>query len=539
MAAKKTNYVQSTAILAATVIVVKIIGAIYKIPLYNILDDRGAADFNIAYQVYSLLLTISTAGVPVAISRLISAANSTGRIKQANRIYSVAMPTFTAVGIVCAAVMMIFCRPIANFMGLPGAAESIFMLGPAVFFCCIIAVLRGYSQGHEDMVPTSISQVVEVVCKFVFGISILLLLCKLGFSSDIQSAGAISGVVIGLGLSIPIIAVYRRRAIKTNAYGLVSLDDSVMSKKATLKELLIISIPMTLSSSLLNIITLIDAKVITYRLSNALMLTQAEVETEYAVFSKAHTLFTLPSSLIVSISISVVPAIAAAIALKKYKETAGIMSSSVKLMNLFALPAGVGMCVLAYPLYTVLFGSGDANGPMVQAIMGISSYFVCFQLVSTALVQASGHERIPIIAMAVGSAVKMVINWVLVGTPGVGILGAPISTLFCYMIISLINMVGLMIKLPVKPKLASAFIKPLICTGIMGACAWSVYGLLSAYGGSLFSGGRLQMALSMGISIVAAIVIYFVLIIVTGTITKEDMALVPKGEKIAKLLHIK
>lgn len=543
MSEKKQSYVQSAAILAITIAIVKVIGLLYKLPLLNIFDDDATADFNIAYDVYSLLLTISTAGVPVAISRMISAAVSTGRKKQADRIFAVAMPAFAVVGAVCALIMMVFAGPIANFMENPGAKESIFILGPAAFFSCIISVYRGYTQGHENMIPTSVSQIIEVLCKLIFGLAFAVVFVKLGLSSGMVSAGGISGAVIGLGIGIPFMAYYKNKCSREYAIESIDTDDSVMSYKNTLKSLLMISIPMTLSSSLLHIITLVDVKVIMYRLKNALGMTLSAANAEYAAFTRAHTIFTLPSSLIVSISVSVVPAIAAAIAMKKYKESAGIMSSSLKLMNLFALPAGVGICVLAEPIYRVFYWNhaieGSANGSLILAIMGIASYFVCFQLVSTALVQASGSERVPLISMAVGSIIKLIINWTLVGMPSVGIIGAPISTLVCYMIISVINMAGLIRKTPVKPKLTPAFIKPLICTAIMGACAWAVYGLLSAYGGSLFSGGRIQMALSMGIAIIAAIVIYFILIVVTGTITREDMALVPKGEKIANILHLK
>ena len=155
--AKNKSFVQGTAILAATVVIVKLIGAIYKIPLYNILDDKATTYYGIAYTVYSLLLTISTSGVPTAIARMISAAASTGKQKQAARIFNIALPAFGIIGAVCGILMMVFCKQIAVFMEVPGAYQSIFILGPAVFFCCVVSVYRGYSQGHEDMIPTSVS----------------------------------------------------------------------------------------------------------------------------------------------------------------------------------------------------------------------------------------------------------------------------------------------------------------------------------------------------------------------------------------------
>ena len=537
--AKNRSFVRGTAILAATVIIVKLIGAIYKIPLYNILDDEATTYHGISYLVYSLLLTISTSGVPTAIARMISAASSTGKLNQAQRIFKVALPAFGIIGAVCGILMMVFCKQIAVFMEVPGAYESIFILGPAVFFCCIVSVYRGYSQGHEDMVPTSISQIIEVICKLAIGLPIALLFVNWNASSGRIAAAAISGVTIGLGLTIPILAFLRRRTIKNNTYELEDTDPQVLSKKDTVKELFRISIPMTLSASLLSLLSLVDTKVIMYHLHNTLLLPENIVEHQYSAYTCANTLFNLPSNILVSIAVAIVPAVAGAVALKKYKESANLMSSSLKLMNLFALPAGVGLCVLASPIYQVLYWDGNPYGPQLLSIMGIASYFVCFQIISTSLVQASGYEKVSLISLPAGSVLKLLCNWCLVAIPAVGILGAPISSLICYAFISLFNMVALVKRVPEKPKLFSAFVKPLICTAVMGVCAWAVYGVLSSVAGGYLSSGRFLMAIAMAASIGVAVIVYFVMIIVTGTLTKEDMKLVPKGDKIASVLKLK
>ncbi len=539
MAARKKSFVEGAAVLAATIAIVKVIGALYKLPLYNILDDSGTAYFGVAYNVYSLLLTVSTAGVPVAISRMIASENARGRIRQSERIFSVAMPAMIIIGAVFGDFMMLFCRQIANFMEEPGSYQAIFTLGPAVFFCCVIAVYRGYTQGHEDMIPTSITQISEVVFKFVLGLAVAFILLKAGYSSGIVVSGAIFGVVVGLGVSIPIMAWYRRRALQRGSYRLECTDESTESRRDTLKEMLKITIPMTLSSSLLNLLTLIDVKVVMNRLKQGLMLTELQADVEYATFTKAHTLFTLPSSLIVAVSISVVPAVAAAIAVRKYREAGMVMGRSLKLMNLFAMPAGVGMCVLAAPLYYSLYGMGSVKATVVMAILGIASYFVCFQLVSTALVQASGHERIPLIAMAAGSILKVIINYTLTGHPAFGIVGAPISTLVCYLTISLVNMIGLKIRFPEKIPLGTAFLKPVLCTALMAAAAAGSFAVMKLIGLGDIGGGRLKVTVGLIISIGIAVVVYFLAVILLGAVTREDMEMLPKGEKIAEKLHLK
>ncbi len=538
LSAKRQNFLHGAAILAATVAIVKIIGGIYKLPLYNILDNSAITDFNIAYNIYSLLLTISTAGVPVAISRMVSAATSTGRVSQSRKIFSVAMPTFAIIGAVTSIIMFVFAQPLANFMEDPAAAPSIRMISPAVFLCCVIAVYRGFSQGHGDMVPTSISQIAEVACKLVVGLIIAYAMLKAGMPSSLVAAGAISGVVVGLAISIPILARYKSRAIKNNSYELVETDSSTLTSSRTLKDILKLSIPVTLGSSLFNLITIIDTKLILSQLM-ASGLTNEVAKDLYGVYSKTITLFNFPAAFITPISVSVVPAVAAAIAMKKYSQSAEVMGSSIKVMNLIALPAGVGLTVLAEPIYQVFYGMEDAQGPMIMALMGIASYFVCLQLVTTAIVQANGYERMSMVILPLGGILKIATTYILVGHTGLGIIGAPVSTMICYGFISVANIIIIMTKAKGKPAMLKAFLKPLLCTAIMGAGAWGCYGLIDMVTGASGSGSRMYMAVCMGAAIVVAVVIYAVLIIVTGALSKEDVMLLPKGEKIAKVLRLK
>ena len=152
LADKKNNsYLTGAAILAATIVITKIIGAIYKIPLYNLLGDEGTSHFQATYNIYNLLLTISTAGIPVALSRLISAARVTKRYKQIRRYFSVSLIAFSVIGGICMIIMLVFPQQLANFVGNPEIKAGIMVLAPAVLFSCIVAVYRGYSQGFSDM----------------------------------------------------------------------------------------------------------------------------------------------------------------------------------------------------------------------------------------------------------------------------------------------------------------------------------------------------------------------------------------------------
>jgi len=230
---------------------------------------------------------------------------------------------------------------------------------------------------------------------------------------------------------------------------------------------------------------------------------------------------------------------AAALAGHHPKEAGNVMSSSLKVTNLLAMPAGAGLSVLSFSIFNVLYWGSHESGPSLLILLGISSYFVCLQLLSTAFLQACGHERLAMYTLPIGGIVKIFVTWFLVSNPNIGIIGAPIGTLICYISICLFNFIFLWIKSPQRPDLKAAFAKPLFCTLVMSAAAWAVYGVLAKVGGSFFLAGRMQLTILMCIAIVAAIIVYAILVIATGALTKEDMKLLPKGDKIAALLHLK
>ena len=534
---KKQTYLKGAAILAATVAITKVIGFIYKIPLYNLLGDEGTAHFQVTYAIYNLLLTISTAGVPVALSRLIAAARATGRPLQAKRYYTVGMFAFGAVGILGMTVMLLFSNELAGFMGDGEVALAVRLLAPSVFFACLVSVLRGYSQGHNDMLPTSISQIMEVLCKLVFGLAIAWYLARRGYNSATVAAGAIVGVTIGLGLSVPIMAVYKRKIAKK--YADAAEMDNPMTPWGTLKQIIRVGVPITIGSSILNIITLIDTKLVLERLQSGAGRSYQDAKILYGAYSKGLTLFNMPSAFITPVAVSVVPVIAAAIARRQRGEARATIESCIKLTNIIALPAGVGICVLSYPIFNVLYPNSNENGPALLAMLGIASYFVCTYIVTNAVLQASGHERLSLIALPIGGIVKIAVNWILVGSPDINIIGAPIGTISCYVLITLINVIFMSAKLPEKPDFLKITLRPAICTALMGAAAYAVYGLADRFLTPALGGVRIAMTICLALAIFLAVIVYFALIITLNVITKEDAILLPKGEKIAAILRLK
>ena len=528
---KKQNYLQGAAILAAGVVIMKVLGAIYKIPLGNILGDTGYAHFLVAYNIYGVFLTLATAGLPVALSRMISEANTMNRPNQVRRIFSVAWWTFFAIGLACTLIMALFPRQLADALNDPSAEPSILALSPAVLLVCLTSAYRGYCQGHENMTPTTVGQVLEVLAKVAAGLALAWWLTRAGRELPIASAGAIFGVTIGSLAALAYMFYCKRRYYGSGREG----SDIPESRGSALRSLLRIGIPITLGSSVLSLINLLDSGLCMGRLQDAAGFTELAATELYGVYGKAQTLYNLPASFITPLTISVVPAISAARALRHKRDVSRIAENSMRIAVVLALPMGVGLSVLAGPIMATVYPDSHSSGGVLLTIMGAASFFVCMALMMNSILQAGGNEKYPIYSMIAGGVVKIAVNWFLVADPEINIVGAPIGTLACYAVMCVMNFVFLCRRLPEKPSLGRILLRPAIASAVMGAAAWAVYGLAH----SLLGEGYMHVALAMLCAIAAAVLVYLVLVIALRAVTLEDMRLIPKGEKLARILHIK
>ena len=547
---EKTNYLKGAAILAAASIFVKIIGAVYKIPLFQdgVLGDEGTGDFQVTYSVYTLILTISTAGVPAALSRLVSSAKAKGDNNLVRRYFSIAMPAFALIGFLAMLAMFLFADTFAGIMNNTMAAPGIRVLAPAVFFACVIAVYRGYAQGFQNMIPTSISQIVEVLSKAIIGITAALWLVSMGYDSPIVSAGAIIGVTIGLGLCIPLLFWQKRKLDKKLATTTGSIENTDVlttghtqqKNSGVFAKVMKVSIPITLSASFMAIMVVIDNSIVLGRLQSALGMMEAEARGLFGMYSRALSIYNLTPSLVVPVSISIIPAIAAAIARKNALEAKEITQSSVKIVSLIAMPAAVGLMVLATPVLMALYNDNRELSSQIMVILGAASYFVCLQYVTTAILQANGFERVALYTFPIGAGVKIILAWVLAGHPDFGILASPIGTLACFIIISLLNIIIIKVKVKEsKPEFLKVFAGTILCSAIMAGSIYTINLFITQFMSGLFGSGRLENIVFLTGTIIIGIIIYGVLIIVTRTVTKDDMKTVPKGEKLAKLLRLR
>lgn len=543
--AKKNTFFGGVATLATGVVIVKLIGALYKIPLANILGELGNGYFTTAYNIYNVFLTITTAGLPVALSKTISEANALGRYNQVRQVFKVAVGTFLALGLISTLIMFFGAEGITNIMGDPDASASVRSLAPATLFVCSMAAFRGYFQGHGDMSPTSISQIIEASIKLVVGLALASLLAAQG--PVYSSAGAILGVTLGTVVAcVYMLNVFvRKREMRPS-------KDRPDSAQRVLRNLITIAVPITIGSSVTNVVYLIDNGLILNQLQASLHMTREEAMALYGNYGAAGNLYNLPSSLMIPFTASILPAVSAALSRRDKLGASKVAESAMRIGMLLALPAGFGLSALAKPITAMLYPkyNNDLCGGSLMWL-GLASIFVCIMLLSNAILQAHGIVNLPVAFAAAGGVIKLVVNYTLVGIESISVVGAAIGTLCCFAVVAGMDLFVIHRIIPAPPRLDRVFIKPLIASAVMAAAAWAFHGLLTIVLGMLppfqavneagvveglsRTGGAIATLGGIG----AGAVIYVILIVALRAISKDDLALMPKGEKLARLLRAK
>ena len=581
---KKNTFYGAAAFLAMTTIIVKVIGAIYKIPLTALLPDEAYGDFNAAYNIYTFFLTISTAGLPVALSKTVSECNTLGRQNQKAKVFQVAFFAFLFMGLFSFICMSVFSPIVATYvLKNEKAVFAVLALSPAVLCTCICSAFRGYAQGHMNMIPTGVSQVIEALSKMFLGLALAFIILNSAIPDQdlktrLSASGALLGVSIGSILSVVYLAFNHIRTARGER---AKSTDTPDRSKQILSRLLKLAVPITLSSCTLSIVNLIDTNLVQSQLQSVftaiqdgltgisnsvldifpkavaifqdnLAAFQTEVLTNpdtklnpildsarelYGVYSKTMSIYNLPFNLMVPFTACIVPAVSACIARRDRLGAHRTTESAMRISALIALPCGFGLFALGTPIIQLLtVGNVDETiaGPLLS-ILGIASFFVCIQVVASAILQANGIINLPIITMVIGGVAKVIVSYTLVGNPKYMIFGAPVGTLTCFVVVSVLNLLIIKRLVPQPPRLMAVFVKPVIASALMAAAAWGCHGVLAR----VFHGSFLMNAVAVGGAILAGLVVYVILIVALRVLSKEDMEMMPKGDKIAKLLHIR
>ena len=561
-----SNFIKGALILAVANFVVKLIGAGFKIPLIGLIGDEGSGYFNVAYQIYTFMFIVATAGFPVAISKMVSESMAKDNEGEARKIFKVAFVFLFVIGLLGTLIMLVFADKLAIFVGIPGASMGISIIAPAVFFVAMSSAYRGYFQGRQNMYPTAFSEVIESSGKLIIGLVCAALFMRMAVDGSIgkavdfaagkildqhtqtifASTGAIFGVTAGTFLAcvlLTLIYIFSKKKKEQKV-------EKSRGNGEILKKLIMIAIPITIGASVSSLTTLIDMGTISHRLvvrpevferyafmfkegteffskaieagwDNATILTQ-KATTLYGMYTgKALTMFNLPLTLVVALGTSVVPAISAAVARKEGSEAKTITESTLRISMLFAAPCAFGMAALSREILNLLFGTYNAY--TVLSILAFAIIPVAVVQVTNSMLQAYGKVYIPVIHMVIGGIVKVLVNYFCI--PYLGIDGAPVGTGVCYTIIAVLNIRAIIKASGIKINWNDFLIKPIFAALIMGAVGF----VLSTF-------IPISKALCI-IEIGICGIVYFASIILVKALKKEDVLNLPKGEKLVAVLE--
>jgi len=526
---RSRSFFEGAFILVLSNVIVKVIGALFNIPIVNMIGGDGNGIFTVAYYVYTAMFVISTAGLPVAVSKMVAEANALGKYGEVRRIFRVAVITFSIVGLAFTAVMMLGARWFVEIIGNSRAYYAVLAIAPAIFFVAIVSAFRGYFQGLSNMVPTAISQLIEAGGKLVFGLGLTYLLIRRGYPLEIVVAGSIGGVTLGTVFSALYIVLARVRGGSGLPEGAIETGE-VSPYSDIARRLIKIAVPITIGSSVLSVTNLIDTAVVLNRLQDAGQ-TEVQANYTYGCYSMAVKMFNMPQALIVALAVSIIPAVAAAIVKRDHEKAASTIMAALRFTGIMALPCAAGLAVLSHPILSLLYYRRPEEVDMAAPLLVIIApavLLVALVSVGNAMLQAMGRVKVPMKTILIGGVVKLTTNYILVGTQGIEIYGAPIGTTLCYGTIALLDLI--IIAREVRGvSVVRCFFKPFLASALMGVFTYFCYGPVRG-----MLGAKLGVVVTVGLSAV----VYLIALIVLRALPREEVLMLPKGQKIAKLLRL-
>lgn len=535
---KKQCFVKGAIILVTANAISKILGAVFKIPITYILKEEGMAIFNSTMQIYIMVLTLALSGAPIAISKLVAENTALERYSNVYKIVRVSEILMAILGIIGSAVLFIGAESFAEIVRDENTVLAIKAIAPSIFFVTLGLVYKGYYQGTQNMIPTAVSQVVEAVIKLVCGYGFAVWL--INYAVGVTSAGAIFGITIGeviATLILFLLYIPSKRDIKFIGRDIKN-DESDFK---ILKNILMLALPLTLASGVGSVLSVVDISVIRTRLQQirfdtvsaqnmislygtytdvfdniqqTLRLSENAASWLYGAYSGyALTIFHLPPGIVGALGVSILPVIAGAYAVKNWKKINVSIQLALRIAAIVALPCAVGMFVLAEPILHLLF-KNTASAQMLRVISPCV-LTVCVVTISSAVLQAMGKVIQPFINMLVGTAVKLVLMYILIVKPEINIIGVPIATNADYFAVAVLNLLAIKRITGAEYNLITIFIKPATATLIMGLVIWLLYEPLCFI---LMS--EMYAALAV---IAAGGVVYALSLIMTGAVSMRDI----------------
>ncbi len=529
---RKNGFMRGTAILSASTLIVKALGLLFSIPLANFISAEGMSYFYGAYDIFTIFLVLSTAGLPIAVSRMVSTANAMGRRREADQVFSVAFWLFFAIGAAGCLIMLFGSRQISELLGKPGAAGTIVALAPTVFFLSITSALRGYFQGRSNMVPTAASQVIEAVMKVAVGTGLAYYIITYIGSDSMAAVGAITGVSVSSGLGM-IYLVFCKLRQRRKDRELPEDGSAVSSRRDMMFSLLRFAVPITLGACFLSVLDFVDSAVLMDRMKTAAGFTQDQADYFSGVLGNARKFFDLPGAFVVPISTSLLPVLSGAIVSGDKPQVRHISSMSMRMTLLIAIPASVGMSIFAEPICMLLLAGRPDVGEGAARLLQVLALAIAFSstvYTTNAMLQSFGRTTRPVIDMAVGGVVKIALSYALAGIPEINVMGSAVSTVASYLVIVILNLIAVRESLPGMDSVLGMAMPLLFSAAVMGAASYGAYlGLIQF----------LSPRLALVPAIVIAVIVYALCAVLFRGVSYEDVCMLPKGETIARLLKVK
>ncbi len=580
---KKQSLLNGALVLVLATAFVEVIGVLYKIPLTELIGTMGRGYTGTAFNIYIPVYNIAMAGLPVAISKLVAQSVAEGHFNNVKKIFRIAFWLFFAAGAIGTVVLLILAYPYAKSMKAMESLPSIFMIAPAVFVCCVMATYRGYYSGLRNQNPSAISQMFEVVGKLAFGLGLAYVVQRYGMSCFEQglpvfgvecatqseavmaltpyaAAASIFGVTMGAVCSL-LFLVIRHKVVgdKITPEELASSPVADTGKNIA-KLMFAIAVPVVVSTLVMNITNLIDSWAIQYRLQYAIdsdlsvisnmyqealsiadKMTNVQLKSYlYGAYEIALDFRNLVPTITTTLGMSAIPVLAEAWTLKNKLMIRSSIESVMRVAMLISLPTGIGMAILSRDLLNIMYGMSDS----ISISATVMTLYGCFTFIMAAaqplinMLQAIGRADIPMKSVSIAAVVKVIINFILIGIPGINIMGAIIGTFCFYLITVSVNINALIRETGVKLNYKSVFFKPLFCALMCGFAAWAVTGLCKNFMPAFEFGSRVSNStVSAIIGILVAMLVYVLALLFTKTIVKDDVKMLPKGEKICKILE--
>ncbi|MCL2110760.1 MAG: polysaccharide biosynthesis protein [Clostridiales bacterium] len=552
----KRTFMYGAAILSAAGILIKILGAVFRIPLGNLIGDEGMGYYNAVYPIYTLLVVIATTGIPIAVSRLVAEHYVDDDPGGANRVFKTALGLMCVIGVGFFCVLFFGASAITSSLtDLSDAVHAMRAIAPALIFVPVMAAFRGYFQGMQNMKPTALSQVTEQIFRIVIGLALAFALMALG--TDYAAAGGTFGATAGAVAGLVTLIIIYSRMRKTASYREkreVSRQERDRGRRdstgSIIKKIAVIAIPITVGAAIMPIMYNIDVWVVPARLSFA-GFDAATVRSMYGQLTGfAEPITNLPKVLTQAIAISMVPTIVRAWKEKdrdflKYNITLGLRFAFI-----IGLPCTVGLMILAEPVMFLLYPfqpEAAAGAAPALFIFAIGIVFLSSIDALTSTLQGVGKQMIPFINIAIGAGCKLVITYFLTGIPSVNIKGAAIGTIVAFAVATVLNYRAVVTYTGTRFDLNLTFVRPiisgLVMGGVVAAVYFGLYGAISGSGGSLaqlvseqlqreLTGAMLSNAIATMTAILAGIIVYIVMLFVSRSIKGEELRLLPKGEKL-------